>query len=493
MIYLFAQLLLAGVVLFGSDRLPKPYGFVLLAVAVGANQYLQTILASTVYVELLPGLSVSPGSAALFGASVAAVLLVYLRHDVQKTRALIVGVVVSNAFLTLMSLLTHAQLAAGATNLLQVNPALFQVNPRIFLSGTMVLVVDSFFIVIIYEVLGARTPVPRPLRALVAMITTLYIDAIGFSILAFAGTPLFQQVLASQVAGKSVAAIFYGGSLMLYLAVASDMPRRAARDPFEIFTWRAQLAAERQAREDAVRANVAKSAFLARMSHELRTPLNAIIGFSKRLLTRRDGDLTKRQQLFVERVNANGLTLLALLNDVLDLSKIEAEKLDVTVERVDLATLLATLVDELEGNVPPGGEVVLRLDVPSSIGPVLSDPLRLRQVLTNLIGNAIKFTERGEVAVTVRASGSRATHIDVRDTGIGIPADKLDHIFEAFTQADETTVRTHGGTGLGLSISSRLCDLLGHRLTVRSEEGAGSTFTIALDEEDDVRQGAGPR
>jgi signal transduction histidine kinase len=478
MAHLPLQLLLIAAALLACDRLPRTYGYPILCVLVGALQYLQTILASTVYVPLAGGVLVSPGSVALFGASVAAVLLVYLRHDVEKTRALIAGVVASNLMLTAVAWLTLQQLRTDATNLLQVDPALFQVQPRVFLAGTSVLVFDSLFIVVAYEGLGARTSLGRPLRALLAMAGTLYVDALGFSVLAFGGTELFAPILRSQLVGKSIAAAFYGAMLLAYVRLAADLPDRPTADPFEIFTWRRRYELERAAREEADRANVAKSAFLARMSHELRTPLNAVIGFSTRLLKEKDGPLMPRQRTFLQRIDANGRTLLALLNDILDLSKIEAERMEVQLEPVHLRPMIEQLAEQLAGNLPPDGTVALEVHVDEGLDPVRSDPLRLQQVLTNLVGNAIKFTSAGSVTLRVRTEGATPVALDVTDTGIGIPTDKLDQIFEPFSQADESTVRTFGGTGLGLSISSRLCRLMGHRLTVESQEGVGSTFTV---------------
>jgi two-component system sensor histidine kinase/response regulator len=231
------------------------------------------------------------------------------------------------------------------------------------------------------------------------------------------------------------------------------------------------------AREAALAASEAKTQFLSCMSHEIRTPLNVILG-SADLLT--DTALVPEQRHFVERIVNNGSTLLELLNSILDLTRVESGQLNLEQSPFDPAEVAERAADTLairahEGKV----DLVVRVapDVPAT---VLGDSLRLNQVLTNLVGNALKFTERGEIVVSVerdRQSGERgALHFSVRDTGIGIPAEKFETIFSPFAQADSSTTRRFGGSGLGLAIVERLVGLMGGRVWVESEIGQGSTF-----------------
>jgi two-component system, sensor histidine kinase and response regulator len=195
----------------------------------------------------------------------------------------------------------------------------------------------------------------------------------------------------------------------------------------------------------------------------------------------KDGTLQATDLHYLERIRDNGKHLLELINDVLDLSKIEVGKMEAEIERLALGELVEQTLEEMRGAVRDEG-VALRAILPDEMAPIATDPRKLKQILINLLGNAIKFTEKGEVTVQVVADADtrRPVCIEVRDTGVGIPPDRIDAIFDAFKQADAGTGRRFGGTGLGLTIAASLSELLGFRLGVESELGVGSTFRLLL-------------
>jgi signal transduction histidine kinase len=250
----------------------------------------------------------------------------------------------------------------------------------------------------------------------------------------------------------------------------------------------------RQAKDAAESANRTKSAFLANMSHELRTPMNAIIGYSEMLIEDATDSGQEDCVPDLKKIQSAGKHLLALINEVLDLSKIEAGKMTIYCEPIDIAAMIGEVRDTIEPLVAKNGNT-LRCHIPEGVGFLFSDLTKIRQTLFNLLSNAAKFTHNGSIELRVMAQRERDEEFlrfDVIDKGIGLTPAQAQSLFQPFQQADDSTTRKYGGTGLGLAISRRFCRMLGGDLTVVSESGKGSTFTALIPRKSDPA-GSPPR
>ncbi|MDA0241831.1 MAG: ATP-binding protein [Chloroflexi bacterium] len=305
--------------------------------------------------------------------------------------------------------------------------------------------------------------------------------------------PLYQRVFTGERVQAEMQ-VHAAGKLRVY--DVSLNPIRNGRGQITGFTGMSREITERYeyaralqtAKEEAEAANKAKSAFLANISHELRTPLNAIIGYAELLHEEAEADELEAYAADLHKIKTSGRLLLALINDVLDISKIEAGKMELHWEEVDVCHMVQAIVMTLTP-LMTRNENELTVACTADIGRIWTDELKLKQILTNLLNNAAKFTHQGQVRLTIERD-TAALIIHVADTGIGLTAEQAAKIFRPFTQADSSTTRKYGGTGLGLAISRHYAQMLGGDITVQSEPDQGATFTLHLPLTINKEQGA---
>jgi len=282
------------------------------------------------------------------------------------------------------------------------------------------------------------------------------------------------------------------GNVVGVLTVVRNEPRAFSQKQIELvetFADQAVIAIENVRLFDEIQdknrqlaeASQNKSQFLSSMSHELRTPLNAIIGLTEMMVANAARFGTEKALEPLRRVNAAGTHLLSLINEILDLSKVEAGKLELNPEPVNLSRLIDEVIGTA-GQLAEKNKNRLIVEAQENLGALTADPMRLKQILLNLLSNACKFTKEGEVALRVRkvADGREWVELAVADSGIGMTAEQQAKLFQDFTQADSLTARRYGGTGLGLAISRKLARMMGGDVTVASEPGKGSVFTVRL-------------
>ncbi len=454
------------------------------------------------------------GSTVFYTAILLGVFVVYVFDGPGPTRIAILTVAGMSTLVPVIALVLHAQMGAvGDVSALIPRPSL-----RINAASVLTTVADMLFLAVAWEFMGRPgLKLKTWTRVLMTLLGVIVVDVVLFTTGAFAGAPDYLGIMSGSLLTRLVVAAFASPLLFVYLdwqnrTVGAPMESRPVLAIFmEVAKVRADLevareeidrrkAAEQElerhrqhleelvdertrdlthANEELLRANEAKETFLAKMSHELRTPLNSIIGFSDVLVRGLAGPLNDEQSTQVTMVNLSGKHLLSLINDVLDLSKLDAKMAFVEDRSFDPADVVKDVAETIRP-LADAKSLVLRVDIDGGVGVIRSDPGKIKQILLNLAGNAVKFTTAGEVEMRLGSDHREDVVFSVRDTGPGIREQDLPRVFDAFTQLDLPGSTLAGGTGLGLTLTKRYAEMLGGQITVVSEEGKGSTFTLRL-------------
>jgi signal transduction histidine kinase len=316
-----------------------------------------------------------------------------------------------------------------------------------------------------------------------AVLALFALNFSAFAALELLAGPVLNDMPAASLQGlgivSTIAAALYVTMMAFYYAKILASGAELESEMKRHLVTAAEL---RRATADADRAGAAKAEFLAKMSHELRTPLNAVIGYSQMLLEDAAAEGDSQSAADLERIHAAGHHLLRLVNEVLDLSKIEAGKMELFVERIEIDALICDVVESFrKPAAASGNELSIVLD--NQLGAGRCDAKKVQQIITQILDNAVKFTQNGRITVSAArrpAAAGEQIVIAIRDTGIGIAPDVIPDLFEKFSVGDDTTASKYGGTGLGLALSLKLCRLMGGDISVESELGVGSCFTITL-------------
>lgn len=493
LILIFEIIFVASIIIFLYHK-RKIFGLVSLCILIGSHQYFQTLLSSTLYVQIFEDYYSSPGSAVLFSSGIFTILLIYIKEGVHSTRTLIYGIVLANISLLILSYIASYQLTSeGTVNILNIPKEIFTIDVMSFLGGTLTLLLDSFLIIIVYEFLLFKIKKIKIFWViLISILTVLYFDILVYSLLSFWGTENLGNILIGNALGKTLAGIMF--SLILYLYIVRIDKRsylkniaikREIQDVFSIITYRERYEFLKEEKEQVeeiknrlIEINENKDRFFSIISHDLRSPFNAILGFLNLMQSNIDSMSKERIKIDLSLIQKSFTNAFELLNKLLDWSRIQMGRLEYNPTTFSLNRLIQECIENMR--ISAENKDIRIFFSPFKEFSAYADRDMIYSVVSNLLSNAIKFTNPGGMVIVNIKGDGNGTLVEIKDNGIGIYEKNLNKLFKLETIYSTPGTNNEYGTGLGLILSDEFLKKNGGEIFVESEIGKGSTFSFTL-------------
>ncbi len=489
-LYLVFELVFVAALLLLLCELKPKFGLVFVFIFVASNQYLQTILANTVYLKITDGVSVSPGSMVFFTSSIFATLLVYLKNGIHTARVMIYGIAVSNFSLIVLAFITQQQMALPSfINNTNISSSFFNLNIKLVVIGTCLLLVDTFLIVIIFNFISLKLPkIPKFLKIFLALSLIMAFDSFFFNYLIYWDALNTTQLFVNDLIGKLLSCFIFSLILFTYLKfkkITRHIRPKNLKEVFSIIYNQDKYEVLKKQKEflesenkTLNKTNDSQNKFLAILSHDLRSPFTAILGFSELLKENFDSLSHQEKKEYVNYIHMSSKNGLDLFQNLLEWSKVQMNRITFSPNKINFTQLIDHNIHLLEPHLTKKNISVV-FDSANTI-TLNADQNLLNSVIQNLLFNAVKFSHKSSIIEIKLNQLQNEIHFLVKDYGIGISKENIDKLFNNKTHY--TTYGTHNekGSGLGLILCREFIELHKGKIWVDSEFGKGSEFHVVL-------------